>query len=302
MNLSSIDLNLLTAFDALMQHRQVTKAGQSVGLSQPAMSNALSRLRKLFDDQLLVRSSYGMEPTPRALELHEPIREALQQLEITISDGGGFDPATAQRSFTIAMAEDAAFLLLPHIKSRLASEAPGISVAVMSTAYVPGVDLVESGEAELSAALLPIDLSPHLRSRFLFEERLVCVLRKDHPALDGTFSLEDYLAYPHISLQPNATSVSRIDIRLNEMDRRRRVAVSVPHMLVIPFLLPGTELIATVASRIAEHFAPIAGLEVRRLPVDVAPHEAHLAWHYRFDQDPGHTWMRNLISDIAATL
>ncbi len=299
MNLNAVDLNLLTAFNALMEHRHVTQAGQAIGLSQPAMSNALSRLRALFDDQLLVRTPEGMTPTPRALELHAPIRQALAQISGALNGRAAFDPANTERTFTIAMAEDAAFLLLPRLKARIGAEAPGISVHVQTTTYIPGVELIEAEECEFSVGMVPGNVPKFVRSLPLYSESLICIARKGHPVFAGDFTLDDFLAYPHVAIRPSARARSRVDMALSMVNRERKVAVTVPHMLIVPFLLPNTDLIGALAQRIARHFAPLTGLETRPIPVDVPGYDACLTWHQRFDDDPAHAWMRSVIAEIA---
>ena len=301
MNLNTVDLNLLVAFDALMRHRNVTGAARSIGLSQPAMSNALSRLRDLFADRLLVRSGLVMSPTPRALEAHSAVRDALAAIEGVLSKVEQFDPAIDIRRFRVAFAEDAAAYLLPGMASAI-SDTPGIDIDVLSTAHLAGVDLVLNGTAEESVGLIQKSPPKELRFVRLFSERLVAVARRGHPAFskkaNRTFrklSLEDFLAYPHVAIRPSATSRGRVDDALARIGKRRRVALSIPHFMVAPYLAPGSRLIVGVAERLAMRLAAELDLVVAEVPVGGEPHDACLVWHRRFEQDPGHLWLREII-------
>jgi DNA-binding transcriptional LysR family regulator len=302
MNLSTVDLNLLIAFDALMEHRHVTRAAEAIGRSQPAMSNALARLRELFEDQLLVRSAGAMVPTPRALALHERIRRALEQIDIAMSGGSDFVPAQSSRTFTVGMAELTAFPMLPRLTRRLAREAPSVNVNILSVALVPGLELLTADECELVVTSMPANLPPQVENELLYTENIVCMARPDHPAFAGDFTLEDYLAYPHITVQPNARILSIIDQALAAIDRRRRVAVRVPHLLLVPQLLADSDLIANLPRRVAEYFLTSGDFVVRPAPFEIPAFRACLAWHRRFRDDLGHAWFRGLLREIAAEI
>jgi DNA-binding transcriptional LysR family regulator len=300
MNVTGVDLNLLVAFDALMEHRNVTRAARAIGLSQPAMSNALARLRDLFADQLLVRAGAGMSPTPRALEAHGAVREALAAIDGVLGKVERFDAARDARRFRVAFAEDAAFYLLPTLGARIAAT-PGIDLDVLSTAHFSGVELVLDGAAEASIGLVPKAPPKELRFQKLFQERLVAVARDGHPAFKrkkghlATVSLTDFLAYPHLSLRPSAAMQSRVDLGLAKIGKRRRVALVAPHFMVAPYLIPGTDMIACIAERLAHRLAPAIGLAIAEPPIPMPAHDACLAWHRRFDQDRGHMWLRDMI-------
>jgi len=308
MNVSGVDLNLLVAFDALMEHRNVTRAARAIGLSQPAMSNALSRLRDLFADQLLVRAGTGMTPTPRALEAHGAVRDALVAIGGVLGKVERFDAARDARRFRAAFAEDAAFYLLPTLGARIAAT-PGIDLDVLSTAHFSGVELVLDGAAEISVGLVPKAPPKELRFRPLFRERLVAIARKGHPAfkpgrLDGEYkiALKDFLAYPQVAVRPSADAQSRVDLALAKIGKRRRVALTAPHFMVAPYLIPGTDMIACIAERLAKRLAPELGLAIAEAPVAMPAHDACLAWHRRFDQDRGHLWLRDIVVEEARKL
>ena len=299
-NISGIDLNLLVAFDALMEHKNVTRAARAVNLSQPAMSNALSRLRDLFSDELLVRSPAGMRPTPRALEAHEAVQNVLAAIDGVFDTANRFDPGKDARIFRVAMAEDPSLFLLPTLTRRVAAEAPRIELEVVSTSILPGVELVQAGEVEACVAMTPKNLPKELRFTPVFRERLVAVVRKDHPIVksakgDGKIPLKDFLAFPHVSLRPSNNAPRRVDDALAKMCKERTVAVTVPHFMVLLYLLPGTDMIACVAEKLARRVAPSLGLVLLEMPVRIPAYDVCLVWHRRFDQDRGHMWLRDTI-------
>jgi DNA-binding transcriptional LysR family regulator len=301
MNTNGVDLNLLVAFDALMEHRNVTRAARAIGLSQPAMSNALARLRDLFADRLLVRSGTGMSPTPRALEAHGTVRDALAAIDGALGKVGQFDPSRDTRRFRIAFAEDAAFYLLPNMAPAVAAS-PGIDIDIFSTAHFAGVQLVLDGVAEASVGLVPKASPKELRFERLFRERTVAIAHCGHPAFTTKagkavrkIGLTDFLAYPHVAIRPSTTSRNRIDLALAKIGKHRRVAFNIPHFMIGPYLVPGSNLIAGVAERVARRLAAELDLAVAEVPVGGEPYDACLAWHRRFDEDRGHMWLREMI-------
>lgn len=314
-NISGIDLNLLVAFDALMEHKNVTRAARAVNLSQPAMSNALSRLRDLFADELLVRSPAGMRPTPRALEAHGAVQNVLAAIDGVFDTANRFDPAKDTRTFRVAMAEDPSLFLLPTLTQRIAADAPRIELDIISTSILPGVELVQAGEVEACVAMTPKNLPKELRFTPVFRERLVAVVRKDHPVIkgakgagrpggehDGKIALKDFLAYPHVTLRPSVNAPRRVDDALAKLGKERQVAVIVPHFMVLLYLLPGTDMIACVAEKLARRVAPSLGLVLLDMPVRVPSYDVCLVWHRRFDQDRGHMWLRETIIAEGKTL
>src|SRR5487761_2550196 len=196
MKLTSLDLNLLVALRALLEERHVSRAAGRVGLTQPATSNALGRLRRLFDDQLLVRTPNGMQLTPRALALAGPLEAALEHLESALG-GEGFVPGASRRSFTIAMADYTALVVLPPLKRQLARTAPGIDLVIVNSIRAQGIALVDRGEADLAIGLLP-EPPAHLRTQILYRDRLVCIARDGHPALRRPMTLDRYVNLAHV--------------------------------------------------------------------------------------------------------
>ncbi len=298
MNSRAVDLNLLVAFDALMQNRSVTQAARAIGLSQPAMSNALARLRVQFGDRLFERSAGAMVPTPRALKAHAALKESLALIQGVVGNASTFDPAKDARHFRIAMAEDPAFFLLPELIRHIVQSTEQVELQVLSTAHHPGIELVLSGAADAAIGMAPKRTPKEVRCQPLFRERLLCIGRKGHPAFAAGLhapSLKTFLAYAHVVVRPSVNQPSRVDLALAKAGKRRRIAIEVAHVLVVPYLLQGTDMLACFPERLARHFAPLLDLEIREPPFSLPAYQAWLIWHRRFDQDRGHLWLRERI-------
>jgi DNA-binding transcriptional LysR family regulator len=295
------DLNLLLAFDALMQTRNVTRAARTLGLSQPAMSNALSRLRSQFGDRLFERGAGAMIPTPRAMEAHASMKESLAVIQSVLENTGSFDPASDARQFRIAMAEDPAFFILPGLVGRIVRDTRQIEVKVLSTSHISGAEQVLSGDAEAAIGIAPKKASKELRCKPLFRERLVCIGRKGHQAFSTgakALSIRDFLAGPHVVVRPSVHQPSQVDLALAKAGKRRRSVVEVAHVLLVPYLIQDTDMIACFPERLARHFCPRLGLELREPPFALHAYQGSLIWHRRFDQDGGHAWLRERIEAL----
>ena len=300
MKLTSVDLNLLVVLRALLQERHVTRAGQRVGLTQPAMSNSLKRLRALFADELLVRTPQGMELTHRALALAGPLDAALEHLEQAIG-GESFVPKASHRSFALAMADYTALVVLPALKRHLAPLAPGIDLVVINSVRGQGLRMVDHGEADLAVGMLP-EAPPHLCRQELYQDRLVCMARANHPALRRPLSLARYARLPHVVVCTPGNQRNVVDRELELRGLQRRIEVVVPHHLLVPPLLASTDLIATEAERVSICFSQMFPLATRPPPFQGPPITISQAWHIRSDRDPAHRWLRQQISLVTAAL
>ena len=298
-HLAGIDLNLLVVLDVLLEERSVTRAAARLRLSQPAVSNALARLRTTLGDPLLVRAAGGMAPTPHALALAAPLRDALQRIGQVVAGPDAFDPATTRRAFTLAATDYVQFALLGPLAQRLATEAPGIALRVVSVQReFPWAEL-ESGRVHLT--LGGVAEAPRgLHQRTLFQDRVVCMVRADHPA-KAPWDLERYLSLGHIEALP-VESDGLADQVLADLGHSRHLAVTVPQFLVAPFLVAQTDYCFTLAQRIAEPLAALLPLEIRPLPFDVPGITIRAFWHERVHDDQGHQWFRRLLAEIAAEL
>jgi LysR family transcriptional regulator, mexEF-oprN operon transcriptional activator len=290
-NLAGLDLNLLVVFDALMVEGSVTRAGERVGLSQPATSNALARLRRLTGDELFLRTAAGLRPTPRALALAQQLRPALQQIQATLLEDDRFDPATSDRVFAIGMSDYVEFTVLPWLVQRLQAAAPGVSLQIRSGDRTKLLDLLDRGELDLACGLFPEQVPSH-QEQLLFEERFVCVCRRDHPQVGSQLTLNDYLALSHLLVSVKEDRLGRVDALLAQHNLKRQVALSIPHFLVAPMVLAETDLVATLAERIALAFAQSHGLKLLPLPLELEGFGVWMRWHQSSDKSSACQWLR----------
>ena len=300
MNLShvhALDLNLLLAFDALVAERHVTRAAKRVGISQSAMSHALARLRAHLDDELFVRSPRGLLPTPRAAALEGPIHAALEALDRALAPPAVFEPRTLARTFVVAATDYAEMVLLPPLLQLLRAVAPHVILRLRPTPAAPEREL-ERGAVDVVLSP-PRDLTPRLVAPRLFDERFVCVVREGHPTVKRTLSLERFLALDHLLISVQGTPGGPMDDALAQRGLARRIALYVPHFLTAPMLVATSDLVLTVASRIAQSMAPMVGLRIFPTPIPLPPFAIHQIWHERHQQDPAHAWFRGLIAQVA---
>jgi DNA-binding transcriptional LysR family regulator len=293
MNLQGLDLNLLRLLDALLTERHLTRAAKRVGLSQPAMSHGLARLRAHLGDPLFVRARQGLEPTERAARIAGPLRDALAAIERALA-GDDFDPATARRTFSLATADYGAFVLLPRLLERIARLAPGVDLWARTVADDPVAQLA-AGEADA-----PPSPSPRLRgggavihSRVLYEERFVCVVREGHPRVKKRLDLDTWAALPHAFVAPGGKPGGVVDDVLAQHGKQRRVACAVPHFLLAPHVVASSDLVLTVGARVAEAFAKVLPLRIVEAPVALPGFRMSLAWHERQHHDPAQRWFRS---------
>jgi DNA-binding transcriptional LysR family regulator len=301
MNLAAVDLNLLTAFEALLEERNVTRAGQRIGLAQPSMSSALTRLRALFGDELFIRTAAGMQPTARALALARPIGEALGQIRTTLAPDISFDPATARRHLTIAVTDYGDLVVVPALVALLRQEAPGLDLVVRPIGdAAASLAALERGDVDaLIGGHLPD--SPRIVRHRLFEEDFVCIRDKEHAE---PLSADEYLRLPHalFSSAGGDGSPGVVDTILAMEGRRRRVAVTLAHVVAVPFAVAGTDLVATMARRIAERFATTAGVALLPLPYDAQPFAIDLLHGRRASADPALAWFLAAIERVGRSL
>jgi len=302
-HLTSLDLNLLVALDALLAERHVTRAASRIGLSQSAMSHALARIREVFDDPMLVRTSEGMYPTDRALALEPQLRRALGELSVALAGGGAaFEPRTSQRTFSIGTTDYAGIVLLPALLEHVRRDAPGIDIVVKplspewsSTLGVGAVDVV------LGPARVADHDAQGIAHEPIWSDRFRCVVRRGHPLARGRITVERYVAYPHVMVAPNGTRGSFVDDALALHGHRRRVACMVPHFLVAPHLVARTDLVLTASERVVCRELAHLDLVDRPLPIDFAAFSISMLWHERNTNEPGHTWFRDVLRTIAGT-
>lgn len=309
MNFAAFDLNLLRVFHALMRERNVTRAGERVGLSQPAVSAALGRLRAIFDDELFVRSAGQMEPTPRAIALAAPISDALRRIELVVGSSVRFDPRSARREFALWGIDYVSYLLAPPLLASSAATAPGIVIRVVDGRLGSISQLLEAGEVDLAIEVMH-ELSDPVRSQFLLRERYVVIVAAIHPELGAdaghgprsTLDLELYCRLPHVLHSLTGSISGNVDAALAAIGRGRHVALSLPHFFTIAEVVAGSAMIATFPERLARRLAPLLHLRLFDPPIELAPIALAMTWHRRNDSDSGHLWLRQQVMNIAQKL
>lgn len=322
MKLSDIDLNLLVAFEALLAERSVTHAADRIGCSQSAMSNALRRLRELLEDPVFVQGSDGLQPTPLALALTEPVHDALQILRGALGPRERFDPRRARRTFRLVLSDLSALVFLPPLLERIGEEAPGVELVIEPVGPGFPADALRTGRIEAVIGTFRHQRPPY-QGQDLFTDDPVALVRDTHPVLDGGLTLEAYLSLRHL-LAPAADADAAgidptlpgpepserrprrrpepVDRALAALGRRRRVGLVVPHLMIVPAVLASSDLIATLPRKAAAHARRRYPLSLLELPLEVAGTIQRVSWHQRSQHDPGCRWLRQVLLETAALL
>lgn len=300
LNLRSVDLNLLVIFDALMTERHVSRAAMRIPMSQPAMSNALGRLRHVFKDELFIRAGGAMEPTPRAQEIGEAVKLILRQAERLLSSDRLFEPGSAQRQFTVRMSDLIAYLVLPAMLDKLSGEAPGITLDVLHMSPERSIKALEADQLDLAIST-QLRHGANVRSETLFPDQMVCIMRKDHPLAGARLTLTRFLQADHIRVAMSPTDIRFVDNVLAEMGSKRKVVTTVPNWLLLPPLLAKGQAIAVTSKRLAAQFGG-ASLVARPLPFASPPFTWDMYWQRRYDNSPAHTWLRGLVRRSCTTV
>ncbi len=303
MKLSQIDTNLLVALDVLLQERHVTRSAQRLGVTQSAMSQTLGRLRETLDDPLLVRSGSRMVPTPRAEAMRGPLRAALQALDHVLTGSTDFSPATDARRFKLACLDIYSPSILPPLLANLAQTGPGLSIDVLDLKMDDIWDQMRQGTVEV-ALMGPRPIPSDIQVQALFEDRVVSMVRQDHPILKTKMSAADYVRWPHVVFRITGRGQHPIDIRLQELGLERRIVGRLPYFLAAPATVAQSDLIVTFPRSVALNFA------AQRWPLTLfepplgAPMNftVSMVWPGYLDAEPGLQWLRHQLQTIAAPL
>ena len=312
MNFRTLDLNLLRVFDEVMAERNLTRAASNLSMTQPAVSNALKRLRDALDDDLVVRSGYGVEPTPHALALWPAVREALGHLRAAI-DPTVFDLASADTSFTLAMADATAALLIPPLVRTIETQAPGVSLRVQPLTTRDPRGLLESSDLDAAIGYFPVALaaitlrgmqegSPDtIRYERLYESQYVCVMRREHPLAHRSLTLDAYCEAHHLLVSFSGRPFGFVDEALAAIKRNRRVVLTVNQFFTAGRVVANSDLL-TVLPR---HFLSSTGMQqelvVRPLPLEVPHVHVDMLWHRRQQSRAPHVWLRKVVVDAAVS-
>ncbi len=298
-NFRKIDLNLLIVLRSLLATSNVGQTAKLLGMSQPATSRALASLRELFDDRLFVKSGSKMKPTPRALELREPLEDVLSGVLRVLEPAAMFDPASSQRRFRMATTDYGATVVMPHLAPRFFGAAPNAALDI--TPLTPS-SFDELGSNDLDLVFYSDNPIPNaLRAKEIFRESFACIVRAGHPAArtaDGTIGLDDYLNHAHILVTITGGRTGPVDRALSGMGRERRIALVLPYFLVAALAAANSDLVLTMPYRAAQAFADTMNLTLLKPPVQLGDFGYRIVWHERVHDDPGHVWLRRMIADV----
>ena len=297
MDIRAVDLNLLKAFDALIRERAVTRAAGRIGLSQPAMSHALSRLRSLFADDLFVRTPDRMEPTARAREIAPLVSAAIEHIEAALNLGVRFDPATSTAIFSAGMAEYAEVALVGRLAESFARQAGKATLRLTPVTGAEAAEQLDNGAIDVAVAHLR-GMPAHLDSAVLFHDPFVLIARRGHPLGARPLSIEAYAALDHILVSPRGDTSGAIDRTLADFGLKRRIALLVATYLALPAVLATSDLVATVPRRVARQIVAIAEIDTLPVPIGLSV-TVSMAWHRRAASEPAQSWFRSLLIEAA---
>ncbi|MGU7784672.1 LysR family transcriptional regulator [Burkholderia sp. PU8-34] len=293
-----LDLNLLRVFQAIVEERSLTKAGERLALSQPAVSYSLGRLRTLFDDPLFIRTRAGMQPTPVALELAGIVGKALDMVREALRYAESFDPAVSTRTFRLSLSDAGEMAYLPAICQALRERAPRVTLSVRPMPVEEIEEALRASRLDFAIGNLP-ELMPRTRHRLLFEESYVCMTgrRRGLPTTDA-LSLEQFLCASHVQVKSVEHSHHALDDALRAQGVGRNIALEVPHFVALPGILTVTDLYATLPKRLAQILNRDNAFRIYELPVPLPSAPVTMHWHEHFHEDEGIAWMRELMADI----
>jgi DNA-binding transcriptional LysR family regulator len=299
MNWGAFDLNLLIVFDAVMQERSVTRAGSRIGLSQPAMSHALNRLRYMLKDELFVRTPEGMVPTPRAEMLAQPLRNALSEMQLAL-EPADFDPVASDRRFALAVNNYAAVVLVPPLVAAVSAAAPEVQLDLRPSGTLDIVDSLDRGDLDMTLSNME---SPGERfsAATLLDDSFVLVMRRGHPASRHKLTAAAFADLPHLEISSSREDTGFVDRWLAERGLVRRIALRAPYLSAAPILVQ-SDMVVTLSRRIAQEFVRSHPLLLREPPYD-SPHvRTMMLWHRRLDGHPAHRWLRDVIVSVTTNL
>jgi DNA-binding transcriptional LysR family regulator len=295
-NWRSFDLNLLIVFDGVMQDRSVTRAAKRLGMSQPAMSHALNRLRDLLKDELFVRSPRGMVPTPRAEQLALPLRQALAEMQRAL-EPDRFIPAKSDRRFTLAIDNYAAVVLAAPLVAAVSAAAPSVQLDLRPSGTLDVIDRLDTGDLDLAIGNVG-NVGERFGTAPLLEDRFVTVMRRRHPAGRGNLSAEMFAGLSHLAISSSGEDTSFIDRSLGARGLKRRIALRAPY-LSAGAILAESDLVATLSRRVAEQFVRTHALQSRELPVKSPIVRTAILWHRTLENHPAHRWVRDVIAAVS---
>ncbi len=298
MDITDIDLNLLVVFDALLRTRSVSRAARQLGMSQPAASLALNRLRKTFGDPLFVRTSRGIHPTPFSESMAAPLEAVIDRIRADLLQQPTFDPATAQRAVTFNMQDIGELVFLPQIFERLSALAPGLQLRTVNLPIAELERALRTGEVDLAVGHYPELISAALYQQRLFTHTFVCIVRADHPTIGGELTRKQFIEGRHAVVHPAGHMNDPLEAELQQQGLSRRISVRIEHFLAVPTMLERSDLIFTVPYAIGASLARLAAIKLVKPPFKARPRLVRQHWHSRFHHDAANRWLRGVVADL----
>lgn len=305
MSFLTLDLNLLRVFDAVMIEQNLTRAASRLAMTQPAVSNALRRLRDALGDELLIRTAHGVKPTPRAETLWPSVRHALSELEEAVAPDQSFDPSRAQNTFRMAMADATAALWLPSLVRKIETEAPSITVRMAPLTTREPRPMLLRGDIDLAIGFFPgvvaqlaggqTSVSP-IRHEQLYSGRYVCVMRKNHPLAKQELTVDDYCAANHLLVSFSGRANGLVDEALAKMNRERRILLTVNQFFTAGRVVASSDLITVLPRHLIASTGITGALISKELPFSLPNVHIDMLWHERDTRNPAHKWLRSHFS------
>jgi DNA-binding transcriptional LysR family regulator len=298
--MNDFDLNLLRVFDAVWREGHLGRAAEELGLSQPAMSHALKRLRERIGDPLFLKVRSGMQPSPRAVQLAPVVQSVLSNVREHMLAAPKFDPKLARRTFTIAMSDVGEMAFLPRLLARVMRDAPMVDIQTVSTPHRELMDLLERSKVDLVIGYFPDLGGSDVFQQRLFRHGFVCLVRKGHPAAKGKLTQKQFRELPHAVVHTEGRSQEIVEQYLRDNKVQRRELLRSPHFLSIPMVIASTDLVVTVPAPVGDVFARIADVQVLTPPYPIPSFDLKQHWHRCQHDDPGNKWLRSIALELFA--
>jgi DNA-binding transcriptional LysR family regulator len=301
MNLANFDLNLLLVFHAIYSEKSLTRAGRRLGLSQPAISHALNRLRQAFNNPLFTRKGNRMEPTPLAQQINPSVKSIIDLAQQTMAGQDTFDPRASERTFHVGMQDYPMMVVLPKLLDTLEKESSRVGIRVYDLNMEERRSALEEGRLELVIGCRQ-DYDSHIFQQHLFDDRVVCIMREDHPAVGADLDLETFVGAEFIRLTVSNLAGEMVDTLLEKRGLQRKVRVTVEQEVAIFQLVCNSNLLANVAELAAREYAKFMPIKILPIPLEAIELQHFQYWHDRHHHDPGHRWLRRMVSAIGNAL
>jgi DNA-binding transcriptional LysR family regulator len=293
--LQDLDLNLLVVFQQMYLARHVSQVARSLGVSQPTVSNALARLRRTFGDELFVRTAQGMQPTPYAQRIYEPVAQALASVTEALNQQERFEPATSERRFVIAMTDVGEIHFMPALVAHCSSAAPGAGISSIRASAVNWQESMETGRIDLAIGAFA-DVPESLFHRRLFSQQYLTMFRRGHRFDGRKIGMKEFLTAQHLFVTSRESPYDQINARLEKAGVARSVHFQVPHFTAVPYIVSSTDMVVTVPARLAQQACGPFGLSTIRPPLRLPALHTSVFWHRRYNQDSGNQWLRGVIA------